>query len=393
MVAAEASALPARKVKVLHLITRLIVGGAQDNTLVTVARHDRARYEVHVAGNPAGEWRARAEQVADAFHPLPELVNPIAPRRDAAALLAILRLIRRERFDVVHTHSSKAGILGRVAARAAGVPAVVHTMHGPGIHDQMPRWKQHVFRAAELVAGRCTDALVAVSDSNRVQATTQFRIPEARAHTIYSGIDLAHLDAPADLERARAAVAAPPGWSVVMFVGRLDDAKAVHHLVAAFAHVAAARPHTVLALVGSGPDEPALRRQVAELGLAAHVRFLGTRADVPALLRLADVFALSSLWEGIGRAMTEAMLLGVPVVAPRIYGIPEVVHDGETGLLYPRGDTAALAAHILALLADPSLARRLGDSGRRLTRARFDADAMVRGLEALYDRLLAEGAP
>jgi glycosyltransferase involved in cell wall biosynthesis len=392
MVAADVPPAPARRIKVLHLITRLIVGGAQDNTLVTVARHDRRRYEVHVAGNPAGEWRSRAEEVADAFHPLPDLVNPISPRRDPAALLAILRLLRRERFDVVHTHSSKAGVLGRLAARAAHVPAIVHTMHGPGIHDYMPRWKQRAYLVGELAAARCGDAVIAVCEANRRQAIERFGVAPQRAVTIYSGIDLRRLDGPHDLAAARAALGAPEGAKVVLFVGRLDDAKALHLLLAAFADVVAARPDTVLALVGDGPDELALRTLADDLRIANRVRFLGSRDDVPAFLRLADVFALSSLWEGIGRAMTEAMLMGVPVVVPAISGIPEVVRHDETGLLYPRGDVVALSAGLQRLLATPAEARRLGERARMETRARFEADDMVRSIEGVYDRLLAEAA-
>lgn len=378
------------RVKVLHLITRLIVGGAQDNTLMTAARHDRDRYIVHVAGNPSGEWAGRAAEVADTFHPLPNLVNPISPRRDTAALADILRLIRRERYHVVHTHSSKAGMLGRLAARIAGVPAIVHTMHGPGIHDFMPPVQRRIYVTAERLAARCTDALIAVSDSNRRQAMTMFGVPAARTKTIYSGIDLSKLDRAWDVERARADIALPAAWQIVLFVGRLDDAKAPHLLIEAFAKVLRVLPATALVLVGSGDHEAGMRRQIAELGIGDHVRFMGTRDDVPAFLGLADVFALSSLWEGVGRAMTEAMLLGVPVVAPEIYGIPEIIRHDETGLLYPRGDTGALASRVVDLLTRPDHAKRLGDEGRRLTRRLFDGDTMVRAIEGIYEELLAE---
>ena len=389
--AQPAPTAPAARLKVLHLITRLIVGGAQDNTLLTVEKRRCDRYCVHVAGNPNGEWAARARQVADAFHPLPNLVNPISPRSDSAALYDIVQLLRRERYDVVHTHSSKAGILGRVAARLAGVPVVVHTMHGPtGLHDLMPRWKRGVFELAERIAGRCTDHMIAVSESGRRHVVELGLVDAARTRTIYSGIDLDRLDGAWDPEPVRRELELDAGAEVVVFVGRLDAAKAPGLLVAAFAEVARQRPRAVLVMVGDGDLAPALRGQIAELELGDRVRLLGTRHDVPAILRLADVFALSSMYEGVGRALTEAMLLGVPVVAPRIYGIPEVVHHGETGLLYPRGDADAHARAIGEVLADPATARRLGDAGRRLTRRLFDGDAMVRAIEAVYEELVAE---
>lgn len=378
------------RIKVLHLITRLIVGGAQDSTLLTIEKHRRDRYCVHAAGNPAGEWSARARAVADVFHPIPNLVNPISPRRDSAALLDIVRLLRRERYDVVHTHSSKAGIIGRVAARIAGTPAVIHTMHGPtGLHDEMPAWKRGVFKAAERVAGRCTHHMIAVSDKTRQHIVELGLVAPDKTRTIYSGIDFAGLDGPWDAGAVRRELDLPPGTQVVVFVGRLDEAKAPDVLVAAFAEVVRSRPSTVLLLVGSGELETPVRAQIAKLGIAERVRFLGTRHDVPAILRTADLFALSSRYEGVGRALTEAMLLGVPVVAPEIFGIPEVVHHGATGLLFPRGDAPALARAMLAMLDDPARARRMGENARRLTRTLFDGNAMVRDIEALYEEVLA----
>jgi glycosyltransferase involved in cell wall biosynthesis len=391
MTAATATvASPANRRKVLHLITRLIVGGAQDNTLLTVEKHRRDRYCVHVAGNPSGEWAERAARVADAFHPLPNLINPIAPTSDSAALVDMVRLMRRERYDVVHTHSSKAGVLGRVAARIAGVPAVVHTMHGPtGMHDLMNPWKRRVFEAAERIAGRYTHHMIAVSDITRRHITNLGLVSAERTSTIYSGIDFDRLDGAWDADAVRAELAIPSSWKVVAFVGRLDDAKAPDVLVRAFAQVVRKRPETALIMAGEGDLEASLRAQITELGVANNVFLLGTRHDVPAILRLANVFALSSLWEGVGRALTEAMLLGVPVVAPDIYGIPEIVHHGETGRLFPRGDANALAGHLQALLTDEALARRLGENGRALTRRLFDGDAMVRSIESVYEDLLS----
>lgn len=377
------------RIKVLHLITRLIVGGAQDNTLLTVEKHRRDRFRVHVAGNPSGEWADRARRVADVFHPLPNLVNPISPRRDTTALFDILRLLRREHFDIVHTHSSKAGILGRLAARMARVPAIVHTVHGPtGLHDGMPRWKQLVFQTAERVAGRCTDQMIAVSDATR-RHVVELGLSEAvRTRTIYSGIDLARLDGAWDPLAIRHELALSADTKLIVFVGRLDAAKTPDVLVSAFAHVAHMRDDVHLVLVGDGELAGRLRTQIVRLRIDARVHLLGTRHDVPAILRAADVFALSSQYEGVGRALTEAMLLGVPVVAPAIYGIPEVVRHGETGLLFRRGDVAALARSLLDLLDHPERARQLGLAGRELTRRTFDGDSMVREIESVYDEIL-----
>jgi glycosyltransferase involved in cell wall biosynthesis len=216
-----------------------------------------------------------------------------------------------------------------------------------------------------------------------------FGMKPDRVRTIYSGIDFSSLDRPWDVDRARNDAAVPTGWKTVLFVGRLDDAKAPNLLIDAFARVVAARPQTALVVVGSGDLEPLMRERMQHHQIADHIRFMGLRDDVPAFLRIADVFALSSLWEGVGRAMTEAMLCGLPVVVPEIYGIPEIVRHDETGLLYPRGDIAALADGIVRLLERPDDAHRLGAAGRTLTRRIFDADYMVRSIDEVYDELLA----
>ena len=376
--------------KVLHLITHLNIGGAQDNTLLTAEKHDRARFRVHLASNPNGDWAQRARSAADCFHPLPVLVHPIAPLADLRALLAIARLLRRERFDVVHTHSSKAGLLGRYAARLAGVPAIVHTLHGFSFHDRMPRWKQALFGNLERSARPCTHCLIAVSERNRQQAIRLGLAPAQRTQTVYSGIDFARLDAPTAPQQTQQALGLGPQEQAILMVGRLDPQKAPQYLLQAFAQTLTHCPQTQLWLVGEGELKPQLQAQARELGIAERVRFLGWRHDIPGLLQAAHLFALSSLWEGLGRAMTEAMLLGKPVVVPEIYGIPEIVHPNQTGRLFPAGNVEQLAAHLTELLQAPAERERLGQNARQLTRRLFDAHTMVRQIEGIYEQLLAQ---
>ena len=374
--------------KVLHLITHLAVGGAQDNTLLTVAKHDRTKFTVHLAANPMGEWCDRAQAVTDQFHPLPDLVRSPHPWKDLKTLIAIVRLLRQEQFDVVHTHASKAGVLGRWAAQIARVPVVVHTTHALPFHAFIPAWKRQLYLNWERSARSCTDFFITVSELNRKEAINLGIMGTENSQTIYSGIDFEQLDSPCDIQHLKQQLNIPDGWQIIAMVGRLDQQKAPHYLIEAFAKVLKHHPRTILLLVGGGELEPDLVHQVQLLDIADHVQFLGYRDDIPDLLNIADVFALSSLWEGLGRAMTEAMLLGKPVVVPNIYGIPEIVHHRETGLLFPAGDVEQLADHLSYLLQDVEECDRLGRNAKQLTRQLFDANSMVQQIEHVYDRLL-----
>jgi glycosyltransferase involved in cell wall biosynthesis len=375
------------QIKLLHLITHSVVGGAQDNTFGTAKLHDRTHFDVHLASNPDGAWAQRAKKSADSFHPIPTLVTSIHPLKDLQAFIALVRLLRRERFDVVHTHTAKAGFLGRLAAAVCRVPAV-HTYHAFPFHDFMAGWKRALFIQLEKCVRPCTDFFITLSENDRKEAARLGILDFTRSAAVYTGIDFAKLDKATTPALSREKLNIPENWQIVFMAGRLEPQKAPELLLDAFSHVLRNCPQTALLMAGDGPLRPSLERKIAALGLQAHVRLLGYRDDVPALLRLADVFAFSSLWEAMGRAMVEAMLLGKPVIAPAIYGIPEIVHHRETGLLYEVGGVEALAAGITHLLQNPDEARRMGDNARQLTRKLFDINVMVARIEQIYQTLL-----
>jgi glycosyltransferase involved in cell wall biosynthesis len=366
------------------------VGGAQDNTLLTVEKHNRTCFTVHLASNPNGAWSRRAQQAADTFHPLPYLVNTLQPIKDVITLIELVRLLRKEQFDIIHTHSSKAGILGRWAARIAGVPLVVHTIHGFPFHDFMPAWKRQLYINLERYARASTDFCITVSELNRQEAEKLGILDWENSQTVYSGIDFTKLDRASNSHQTRQQLDIPDSWQTIVMVGRLNQQKAPQILLNAFAQALQQHPKTLLLLVGEGELQPCLQAQAQQLNLANQVRFLGSREDVPEILKVADIFALSSLWEGLGRAMTEAMLLGKPVVVPSIYGIPEIVHHHETGMLFPSGDVDQLAAHLSYLLQHPEERQRIGHNAKQLTRRLFDANQMVPQIEQIYEQLLTE---
>ncbi len=378
------------RIKVLHLITRLAIGGAQDNTLLTVEYHNRDLYTVHLAANSGGAWLNRAQEVADTFYPLPNLVRSVNPVKDLQTLLDIINLLRREQFDIVHTHSSKAGILGRIAARIVGVPVVVHTIHGFAFHDFMSPLKRQFYITLERSLRTFADFYITVCELNRTQAIELNLIDQEKSQTVYSGISFAKLDRPANPKTTRLELNIPEDWQTIVMVGRLDQQKAPYFLIDAFSQVLHKFPKTLLLLVGEGELQPQLEAKTQKLGIENQVKFLGSRENIPEILKIADIFALSSLWEGLGRAMTEAMLVGKPVVVPNIYGIPEIVKYEENGLLFPAEDTNQLAKHLIDLLQNYQKREYLGHNAKQLTRKLFDANIMVQKIEKIYEKLLSQ---
>lgn len=377
--------------KVLHLITRLITGGAQDNTLLTAELHDRDRYEVHVASGAQGELIPRAQASSDAFHAIPHLFNPIAPGNDLRALVEIVALLRRERYDVLHTHSSKAGYLGRIAGKLTGVPCIVHTIHGSPFHIGQPAWKRALYVNLERSAQPLADYILTLSEHDRREFIGNGIVSEHASRTVYTGMDPSRVVSASSVDRAdtRRELGVPGGGAMIISVGRHDRQKAPDLLVRAFRQVLDVHPQTVLVMVGDGPIRQEVEALAARLEVGHAVRFLGTRTDVPDLLAAADIFSFTSLREAMGRAMLEAMLAGLPVVVPRVSGIPEAARPGETGVLFEVGDVAGIASGLNGLLGDPAERQRIGRNARQLVLDRFSARAMVDAVEEVYDLVLS----
>ena len=300
------------QVRVLHVITRLIVGGAQENTMLTAALLAPARYAVDVVSGPQTgpegslipEVRARGIRLTI----LPSLVREVNPARDVAALVALTRLIRRGRYDVVHTHSSKAGILGRWAAYRAGAPVIVHTVHGWGHHDRQRPLVRWFYVLLERATQRITDRLIVVSPRNTQKGLADGIATPDKYVTIRSGIELERFRQPSRPRAdVRAELGIPPGAAVVGTVTRLSPQKAPLDFVATAAQVAARRQGVHFVIVGDGPLRAEVEAQVAALGLTGRVHLTGLRRDVPDLMHGFDVFVLSSLWEGLPRALKAVM--------------------------------------------------------------------------------------
>jgi len=390
------------RIRVIHIITRLDRGGSAQNTFLTAMGHDKSKFSVGLvygcskmmSADDAALLRTDLQQLGRAgvsvFH-MPALVREINPVLDAWATVALWRLLRRERPQVVHTHTSKAGAVGRLAAWLAGIPLVIHTPHGHIFYGYYGTVGSAIIRLLERLLAKITDRIVTLTDRGG-QEHVHYKIAGAEKFaTVHSGIDLARFrSVQVDPAVKRKELGLPPDGVIVGTVGRLVPIKGVQWLLKAAPRVLAPFPQACFVIIGDGPLLGELRQMTSKLGIGLRVVFLGAREDVPECLAALDLFVLPSLNEGMGRVLLEAMAVGCPVVATRVGGIPDIVADGTTGLLVPPRDERALAEAILTLLRDRSRRAAYGEAARRHVDGRFDVETMVRRVERLYDEVWHE---
>ena len=327
--------------------------------------------------------------------PLTRRMNPIG---DLIATWSMWRLFRRERFTIVHTHQPKPGLFGQIAARLAGIPIVVNTVHGFMFTERTSAGRRRLWVLLERLAARCSDRLLCVSAEDADTAVRERICPSDRVVHIGGGIDVRRFsrDAIDDsrLVALRSELGVAPGQRVIGFVGRLVREKGIPELLEAFAAVQADVADAVLLLIG--PDDPDKGDAIPRRGFTAsavegRIRFAGYRHDMPELYALMEVFVLPSHREGLPQTLMEAAAMGVPAVATNVRGCREVVADGETGLIVPPHDPAALATALRRLLDDGELASRLGRNASTRARARYDEQAVFSRLQNLYLELSRAG--
>ena len=381
-------------IRVAHVITRLILGGAQENTLYTaIGQHRDPRFAVTliVGVDEAGEGDLFAEARAAGLHTvvLPTLVRPIRPVTDVRAIWDLYRLMRRGRFEIVHTHSSKAGILGRAAARLAGVPIIIHTLHSLVFHDYQSAWKNRLYVRLKRLCAPFTDTLISVNDTT-ARGALAAGIGRADQHiTIYSGMELDRFLGIAEgltVEEAKRRAGVPPDAPVVGKIARLFALKGHEQFLQAAAAIARRRPDVVFLLVGDGPLRDELDAQADRLGISDRLVFAGRVGpeDVPALIQAMDVVVHTSLREGLARVLPQAGAVGKPVVTFDMDGAPEVIREGVSGYLVPPLDTDAIADRVVELLTDPERRARFGAAGRLFVAEHFGLDTMVRRVNEVY---------
>jgi glycosyltransferase involved in cell wall biosynthesis len=381
--------------KIVHVITRSILGGAQENTLYTVEGQQRAGHDVTLVTGPAvgpeGELLARAMRSGARIVVEPNLVRAVNPWRDARAYFRLKRMFRESRPDVVHTHSSKAGVLGRCAARRSGVPVVVHTIHGLPFFPYQSRLVNRFYVALERRCARITDRIISVADSMTAQALAAGVGAPEQFRTIYSGLEVETFLRNYDRASVRARFGLSEGDLVVGKVARLSDLKGHEFLFKAFERVAKEEPRAKLLLIGDGWRRTEYERQVRAMALAGRVVFAGLipPSEVPAAIHAMDVLVHTSLHEGLARVLPQALISGVPVITYDIDGAREVVENDVTGILLPPKEIDGLSNAILRLLRDGALRSRLALAGRSRLTPLFDHRRMVELITATYVEALA----
>lgn len=393
--------------RVLHVSTRLILGGSQENTVLSCEGQARLGHDVHLAfgpiHGPEGSLLQRVEQfrceTSDGVprristHLVKDLVRELAPLTDLDGYRALKRLISELRPDIVHTHSSKAGILGRAAAWEAGGRAgrvgVVHTIHGPPFHRYESGWRNRLYVSSERFAARRCHRIVSVADAMTRQFLGHGIGTPAQYVTVYSGMEIGaflHAAPGESRDEVRAALGIEPGDLVIGTVARLAELKGHDDLLDALAQDLARHPALKLLWVGDGHLRQRLEARVGTLGVSRQVLFTGLLPPerIPGVMRAIDVLAHPSYREGLPRTVPQALLAGTAVVASDTDGTPEIIEDGVTGRLVPTGDPKALREAILWMLEDEPRRRATAERGRALCAERFSAERMVADLEKVY---------
>ncbi len=381
--------------RVIHIITRLIIGGAQENTLLSVeglrTRHsDQAILITGPPEGPEGDLLDRASALGEDLIVMPELVRAIRPGIDWKAYRILRHLIRQLKPDVVHTHSSKAGIVGRAAAWHEHVPAVVHTIHGLPFGPSEKPWKNQLYIASERWAAKRCHAIVGVCDSMCEQALAAGVGRHEQYSTIYSGMDVdAFLRPTRPREEVRRELGLADDEVAFATVARLFERKGHDDILAVAPAILSANPKVRFVFIGDGILRDALIRQTEQLGLRHAFIFTGLvpPARIPELLGAVDAVVHPSLREGLARVLPQGLLVGRPVISYDIDGAKEVVLP-ETGFLLPAQDLPKLKAAILSLANNPVGRDAMGQAGRARFAHQFRQETMADELHLLYERLL-----
>lgn len=388
------------RLRVLRIVGRLNMGGpAHQAALLGGRRFHPDRYEtllVHGSVAPGeASLAGLAEEEGATMRFVGELQQPVHPLRDPRALLKLVRLARAFKPHIVHTHTAKAGFLGRQAALAVRPrPAIVHTYHGHVLEGYFGAAKSRLYLQLERALARVSDRLIGVSQATVDDLVRLGVAPPGRFRVVPLGLDLEPLAEPGEELRreSRGELGVGDDDVLLVFVGRVVPIKRLDLLLRALARARQSEPRLQLAIVGDSDVRPALERQAAELGIAAAVRFLGYRRELRPVFAAADVAVLSSANEGTPVSLIEAGAAGLPAVATDVGGVGEVV-TGETGVLVPPDDAEAFAAALLRMAGDPALRADRGRAARRRALDRYGAARLIRDIDALYGELGASEQP
>ena len=376
------------KLKLLHIITHLPIGGAQDNTLYTIELLDKNKYDISLCCNFEGELVERAKNINGVkLFNIPFLCREVNLFNDIRAFILLYKLLKNENFTIIHTHSSKAGLLARVAAKLNKTPIVIHTVHGFAFNDFMTLLKKKFYITIERILAIWTDVLITVSNLNKKKIIDLKIAKKENIINIYSGIDF-DLFTNERNNNFKRELNLNNDHFLIGSVGRLSLQKDPITMVSAFDIVVKRFPNAHLVLVGDGELREKIVEKIDELKLNDKIHLTGNKSSPWKIYHSMDLFIMSSIYEGLGRSITEALSCGVPVVCTNVEGVPEIVRDNITGILIPPKNPKKLAEGIIDSLSDMDSAKKRAEEGRKFVCANFDVKEMVSDIEILYDSLL-----
>lgn len=384
---------PTERIRVCHVQLLPLMTGVQRVMLEIFNHLDRERFELHVACRETGPLTDELESRGIEYHLVPSLQRSIRPWSDWRAFVQLRELFSRERFDVVHTHSSKPGVLGRLAARQAGVPAIIHHVHGFSFHEFSSWPSRWLGSRAERWASDHCDRVVFVNQEERQLAIERGWLPEEKCLTVYNGVDLETF-APGLRRYARQHLQQQCGLEsdeiAILTMGRLDRQKQPLILPRIAARLQSLLPKAKwrILVAGSGPLQQALARDVNRMGLGSRITLLDWQADPQQTVQAADIVLHPTLWEGLPLALIEAQAVALPIVASNVKGNREVVTE-DTGILCPPQSADAYAMSLAKLMQSPNVRTAFGQAGRRRAETNFNAAVNYRHVASLYEQLVA----
>ena len=379
-----------KKIKVVHIVTLLEFGGAQQTVLTILKNLNAERFDRVLLCGRGGFLDSVALASGFSVRFVPHLIRQIRPWRDVWALVSLWRLLRLEKPDIVHTHSSKAGVLGRLAAWGAGVPAVVHTVHGFGFTPAQPSWVRGLFVLLERFLARRTTALIFVSKANQEEALARGIGDQNQMHLIRAAVPLQTYFEVTHRRESPPGIRLAPSDKLVTTVGPFKPQKNLPDFIRVAEWVSVRHPEAKFVIVGDGTDRKSLETEIVKRGLTQHLFLLGWRQDMAAIFSRTEIFCMTSLWEGLPMALVEAMAAGLPSVVNAVDGCKDVIRDGQNGFLTPPGSPEVTAEKIIQLLEDPALAQKMGAMARKSLGRDFDTNTMVSDHEALYGSLVRQ---